>query len=138
VNDRRTADDWQVRAKAMIRQQRSAWIGTIVTMFIGFALFGAATELAIGMARSGLMLAALALIIGGLLWGTVIYMQVIDEQERDANLWATYVGLTVYLALFGALFLARAAGIALPLNHDGIFLTTMIATLAVFVWKRFY
>jgi hypothetical protein len=34
--------------------------------------------------------------------------------------------------------LARAAGIALPLNHDGIFLTTMIATLAVFVWKRFY
>lgn len=138
MKETRSGDDWQARAGAMIRRQRSAWIGTIVTMLIGSILFGFATELADNAIRSALMIAGLALIAGGLLWGTVIYMQVIDEQERDANLWATYVGLTVYMVLFVARFLGDAAGTSLPLSHDGIFLTTIATTLAIFTWKRFF
>ncbi len=136
MTNTRTPDDWQTRAKAMMRRQRSAWIGTIIAMAIGFALFGAGTQ-AGGMVRGGLMLAGLSLIVIGLLWGTLVYMQVIDEQERDANLWATYGGLTVYMTLFCAQFLADMAGITLPLTHDAIFVTTMIVTLIIFTWKRF-
>lgn len=133
----RTPDDWQTRASAMMRRQRSAWIGTIVTTAIGFGLFVVGTEQSDGLVRTGVMIAGLALIVVGLLWGTLIYMLVIDEQERDANLWATYGGLTVYMTLFCARFLADTAGIALPLTHDGIFGTTMIVTLIIFTWKRF-
>lgn len=133
-----TRDDWQTRAGAMLRRQRSAWIGTIITMGIGFGLFVFATEQTEGTFRAGLMLAGLALIVVGMLWGTLIYMQVIDEQERDANLWATYGGLVVYMVLFMARFLGEVAGVSLPLSDVGIFLATMIVTLAVFTWKRFF
>lgn len=131
-------NDWQVDAKAMVRRQRWAWIGSIAASTIGMLLFAAGTELSEGPAHIGLMITGLVMIILGLVWGTLVYMQVIDEQERDANLWATYVGLTTYLALFVARFLAEKAGVAIPLTHDGIFIATIVATLAVFTWKRFF
>ncbi len=107
-------------------------------MGIGFGLFLWGTEQGEGTLRTGLLLAGIALHVIGLLWGTLIYMQVIDEQERDANLWATYGGLVVYMVLFVARFLGDVAGVSLPLSDVGIFLATMIVTLAVFTWKRFF
>lgn len=138
MSNKRTPDDWQTRASAMMRRQRSAWIGTIVTMGIGFGLFLWGAEQREGAGHTTLLLAGIALNVIGMLWGTLIYMQVIDEQERDANLWATYGGLVVYMVLFVARFLGDVAGVALPLSDIGIFLATMIATLAVFTWKRFF
>ncbi|WP_374145520.1 hypothetical protein [Sphingomonas sp. 28-63-12] len=129
--------DWQAEASASIRKQRAAWLGTIATGLVGGAMFGLSISITNPIAHAlfigaGVLLSAIALV-----WGTLIYMSVIDEQERDANLWGTYVGLTVYLILYSVKFGADAAGIAIPIGHDGIFVATMAATLAVFGWKRF-
>lgn len=137
MSDLRTTDDWQTRARAMVRRQRSAWIGTIIVGIIGAIVFAEGLESGPGALRTALLLGGFLLVGASLLWGTIVYMLVIDEQERDANLWGAYGGLTVYMSLFSVRYLSDAAKIDVPLTHEGIFVVTMLVTLAIFIWKRF-
>lgn len=133
-----TDTGWQASARRQLRNQRAAWIGTFVTIAIGGGLFGASVQMPDTGVRTLLLATSLLAMVGGLIWSTLIYMRVIDEQERDANLWATYVGLLVYMTLYAVLYLCGLARVAVPLTHDGIFLATSVTTLIIFVWKRFY
>ena len=121
----------------MVRRQRSAWIGTIIVGIIGAIVFAEGLESGPGALRTALLLGGFLLVGASLLWGTIVYMLVIDEQERDANLWGAYGGLTGYMSLFSVRYLSDAAKIDVPLTHEGIFVVTMLVTLAIFIWKRF-
>lgn len=130
-------DDWQARARASLRNQRAAWLGTITTGAVSGGLLGLGLNLHDDIARLVVFSAGLVALVGCLLWGTVIYMRVIDEQERDANLWSCYVGMVVYLALYVVKLVGTELALHLPITESGIFITTMIVVLAVFVWRRF-
>ena len=43
-----------------------------------------------------------------------IYMRTVDEQERDANLWACYVGMCAYFLLYAAQYAMAALGRPVP------------------------
>lgn len=133
----KVADDWQASARSAIRQQRAAWLGTIMTGLMSGLLFGLGGALTDPVLQPIVLGAACLLMVAALIWGTLIYMRVIDEQERDANLWGTYVGMTVYLVLFAIKWIAELTHVAVPLSEQGIFTATMAAVLAVFTWKRF-
>ena len=90
-----------------------------------------------GQARIVLLIAMMALTGIVAVRGTLIYMQRIDEQERDANLWGAYCGVTVYTLLFGAQLLAKRFGTPIPHAHELIFGAVLTTTLAVTLWKRF-
>lgn len=136
--DRSVSDsNWQTHARASLRRQRAAWLGTIATAMVSGGFLGIGVVLDPGLARMIVIAIGLLLIIASLVWGTLIYMQVIDEQERDANLWGCYVGMVVYLGLFVARMLGELFGAELPIDDSGIFTATMATVLIVFVWKRF-
>lgn len=132
-----TDTQWQVAARAALRKQRAAWIGTILVGFAGIGLFVAGSKIDASAVQIGLMGIATIMMVGSLLWGTLIYMRVIDEQERDANLWGCYVGMTVYLTLSLIRTLADLIGSTVPINEYWTLLATMTTVLVVFAWKRF-
>ncbi|MBX9732136.1 MAG: hypothetical protein K2X59_12470 [Sphingomonas sp.] len=130
--------DWQASARSQLRNQRAAWIGSIAAGAIAGVLIGIGVNFDPGLIRTAMLGGGVVAMVVALVWSTLIYMRVVDEQERDANLLATYVGLLVYATLYAVLFLCGLAGVAVPLTHDGIFAATMVATTIIFVWKRFY
>lgn len=130
-------DDWQEQARTSLRKQRGAWFGTGATAAVSGMFLGLATVIEPGPLRLGAIVIGLALIVISMVWGTLIYMRVIDEQERDANLWGCYVGVVVYLSLYVIKSIGELLKIDLPINETGIFGATMITILAVFAWKRF-
>lgn len=134
-----TTDDqtWQARAAAARKARLAPWRDC----FFAGAIVGVAVSLAALSAQPGIRIPLIVLAVAagvfGLVRGTLVYMRRIDEQERDANLWGCYAGMSAYLALY---VLARAAaqfGIVVPFADDAIFLIVMAVTLAVFGWKRF-
>ena len=129
--------NWQASARASLRNQRAAWLGTIAMGVVSGILMGIGMNIAEGSARTFLLGGGLVAMVACLFWGTVIYMRVIDEQERDANLWSCYVGMVVYLALFAAKFIGEKLALNLPITDTGIFTATMAIVLPVFVWRRF-
>lgn len=131
-------NDWRKSAAATLARQRAAWIGTGLTLVPGFALVVTGGRVADSALGTVLLVIGIALSAIGMIWGSLIYMRVIDEQERDANLWATYVGMTVYFILYCAQFMARLAGTHLPIDQDITFFITIAVVLIVFVWKRFF
>lgn len=106
--------------------------GTLLGMG-GMALHGAPQ----GPARIALLIAMMALTGVAAVRGTLIYMQRVDEQERDANLWGAYCGVTVYVLLFGAQLLAKRFDTPIPHAHELIFGAVLATTPAVTLWKRF-
>lgn len=129
--------DWRETARRQTKQRRGAWIGSIALGALGGVLGGVALSLEPGVARTVMSGASIAAMVGSLLWGTVIYMLVIDEQERDANLWGCYAGMVVYLGLYVLDLIAAKLSIPVPIDESGIFIATTATVLAVFLWKRF-
>lgn len=90
-----------------------------------------------GASRTALLVALVAVTGLAAVRGTLVYMRRIDEQERDANLWGAYCGVTLYLILYGAQLLAQRFGSPIPYAHDLIFGAVLVTTVAVTLWKRF-
>lgn len=137
MTKRASDTDWQASARSQLRNQRAAWIGTITTGAVAGMLIGIGTSIDPGLARTLVLGGGVVAMVACLVWGTLIYMRVIDEQERDANLWACYVGMIVYLALFVAKDIGAKLALNLPISEFGIFTATMAVVLAVFVKRRF-
>lgn len=134
-----TTDDqtWQVRAATSRKARLAPWRDC----FIAGAILGIVVPLAALSPQPGIRILLIVLAVAAgvfaMIRGTIVYMRRIDEQERDANLWGCYAGMSAYLALY---ILARAValfGIVVPFADDAIFLIVMAITLAVFGWKRF-
>ena len=134
-----TSDDqtWQARAATSRKARMAPWRDC----FIAGAVAGIAVPLATLTQQPAIraVLILLAVVAGliGMIRGTLIYMQRIDEQERDANLWGCYVGMCGYLLMYLVVRGAEQLGHPIPNGHDIVFLMTMVITLAVFCWKRF-
>lgn len=130
-----TAVDWQTRDAASRRARRWAWIGPILAMVAGSAVTSLSRH-APGV-EAPVLAAGIALLAVGILWGTAIYMRVIDEQERQANLWSGYAGFLTFVVLF----LIRCQVIALhrppPFTDTAALFAAMTVALATFAWKRF-
>jgi len=132
------SDEWQRRAATRARRTWGAWIGTVATLAVAGMLVPFAAWLGIGTAAGlALMIAAVALAVIGGLWGTLVYMKVIDEQERQANLWSGYAGLTTYFVLFFAELLIRKVVPGLPALDGAVFAAVSAVTLGTFLVKRF-
>ncbi|OQW77633.1 MAG: hypothetical protein BVN33_00960 [Proteobacteria bacterium ST_bin13] len=129
--------DWQASARSQLRNQRAAWIGSIAAGAIAGVLMGIGVNIDPGLMRTALLGGGVLAMVVCLVWGTLIYMRVIDEQERDANLWSCYVGMIVYLTLFVAKDIGAKLDLNLPISEFGIFTATMAIVLAVFVKRRF-
>lgn len=127
---------WEAQAKAAEAARRSPWFWSPVSCALGGLglLGGWHLGGALGWAAG---IAGAALALWGFLFGTLIYMRRIDEQERDANLWGCYVGMCAYLVLFPASYAAAQLGHPVPHADVGIFFAVMFIVLGVFAWKRF-
>lgn len=90
-----------------------------------------------GAGRTALLVAMIALTGLVAVRSTLVYMRRIDEQERDANLWGAYCGVTLYVLLYGAQLLATRFGSPIPHAHDLIFGAVLVTTLFVTLWKRY-
>ncbi len=132
-----TDADWYGSARTANRQRRAAWLGTLLIGFTGIGLFVAGSEIDAPALQTGLMGIACLLLVVALVWGTVVYMRVIDEQERDANLWGCYAGMMVYLTVYGIKIMAEVTGSTVPITERGTLIATVATVLAVFAWKRF-
>ena len=132
------ADAWQRQAAGRMRRTAAAWLGTVIALLAAGAAGSAAAWLGVETpAGLALLIAAVGLGVGGMIWGTIVYMRVVDEQERQANLLACYAGFSTYIALyFGQLLVARV-GIDLPPLDHAIFGVTMVVALVTFVIARF-
>ena len=129
--------DWQTEAAAARRRRLAPWIGTLVLSMIGGIAIGGAAALDASVMRTILIAIGGAAGLGALAWSSVVYMRVIDEQERDANLWGGYVGICAYLVLYPLRWTFYVLGQQPPFSHDAIFVAVMAVVVVVFVWKRF-
>ena len=129
--------EWQTEASTARRRRLAPWIGTIVLSMIGGMAIGGAAALDASATRTILIAIGVAAGLGALAWSTVIYMRVIDEQERDANLWGAYVGICAYLVLYPLRWTFHVLGQQPPFSHDAIFVAVMAVVIVVFLWKRF-
>lgn len=134
--ERAMTNEWEVREGKLAAKRRAIWIWTPVFGIVGvLAIVG-------GVISTGAM-HWIGLVFGGLMtswalvYGTAVYMRTIDEQEREANLWGCYVGMCVYLALFGLKILLDWGGTTVPQADNAIFLIVMLTVLSVFSWRRF-
>ena len=130
-------ETWQRRATSRRLAISSVWRDCIIAGFVVGMACAFATQIAAGPGRIAMAIVAAIALAAGFIRSTVYYMRTIDEQERDANLWATYVALAVYTALFMAQYIAIKFAIVVPHVHEAIFLLTMAVACCVFLWKRF-
>lgn len=128
---------WEARATTRRLTVSSVWRDAMLAGFVVGIASAFASQMPPGGPRTALAVIASLALIYGILRSTVHYMNRIDEQERDANLWGTYWGMTVYVTLYFAHHVAGRFGIAVPHAHDLIFLVSVIVTAAAFLWKRF-
>ena len=131
------AEAWQETARTVAHERRAIWFWSPAFMAIGaLAIVGGSIADQWWLQLAGIGCGG-ALAVWGFIQGTAIYMRTVDEQERDANLWACYVGMCVYLLLYAAQFALAALGRPVPYAALGTFLIVMNTVLGVFVWKRF-
>lgn len=130
-------EPWQRRAADRRLAVSTVWRDCVLAGFVIGLCCAFAGDVPPGAPRIVLAAAATLAIVYGVVRSTVHYMRTIDEQERDANLWATYCGLTVYMALFFAQYIAARFAIAVPHVHEAIFLITAAVAGGAFLWKRF-
>ena len=128
---------WRETAKAVAHERRAIWVWSPVFMAIGaLAISGGVMADQLWLQVAGIGCGG-SLAVWGFVYGTAIYMRAVDEQERDANLWACYIGMCLYFLLYAAQFAAAAIGRPVPHAALGTFLIVMVVVLGVFVWKRF-
>lgn len=130
-------DEGQKAAAAAERRRFAARYVSGGVIIAGAGLLAMAKAVGSGALGSTLSILALALMVGGFFWGTFIYMKVIDEQERNANLWACASGMCVYFTLFSLRVLIEALNAAPPYGHEEIFMASVLITFGVFLWRRF-
>lgn len=133
----RDGASWQRRATTRQLAVSGVWRDCLIAGFVVGIACALVTQVPAGLGRTVLAIVAVIALVGGFIRSTVHYMRTIDEQERDANLWATYVALAVYTVLFMAQYIAARFAIVVPHVHEAIFLLTMIVACCVFLWKRF-
>lgn len=133
MTGRQAMADWRQQATRARWRYWGAWIGSPLLFVVGLAVAGGGLigDDSIALAAGAVLAAA------GLVWSTVIYIRVVDEQERDATLWASYAAICVYFALFVARWLPILMHRPAPFDDRPVFVATMIAFLLVFSWKRF-
>ena len=130
------AEEWRAEMATARKRRMAAWIGSPILIVAGLAMLRLGLTIAPGGVRWLVLAAGGAAAIGGFLWGTIFYLRVVDEQEREANLWGCYVGMCVYLALFSIHTLFEGLNQPPPFGHFAIFSATMVTVMGVFLWRR--
>jgi hypothetical protein len=130
------AEDWKAAADQAARKRKGAWIGTAVTAGIAGLLWSFALNTDGGV-RLALLAAGALMVAIAFAYGTAIYMRRVDEQERTANLWASYASLCIYVLLYCVKIVVAQFGVVVPHSEALIFLAVLASFLAVFLWQRF-
>lgn len=108
--------------EARLRARRSAFWRYVGIVFAASLAVGIATGVAGGLVSKGILPAALLIALWlltmiGFAWGTRDYFRRIDEVDLQDNLWASTIGLYVYMATLGSWFVFHEVKL-LPEPHD--------------------
>ena len=108
------AETWQETARAVAHERRAIWFWAPAFMAFGaMAVVGGWISDEWWLRLAGIGCGG-ALALWGFIYGTAVYMRTVDEQERDANLWACYVGMCAYFLLYAAQYAMAALGRPVP------------------------
>jgi len=130
-------EPWQQRANSKRLAVSGIWRDCMIAGFIAGIAGTVFATLPPGAPRAAVAAVTGVALCYAMVRGTVLYMRTIDEQERDANLWGGYCGMSTYAALYFAQHIAGRFGVTVSHAHDAIFLVALTVTGGVYLWKRF-
>lgn len=108
-------------------------IGLVAGLVFGF-MGGYAQDRAISPL---LVWPALGLTIAVFVWYSAVYFRRIDELDLRDNLWASLIGLYVYLVALPAWYFLHDLNQLPPINHWAIYLTTFAAATIAYCVRKF-
>jgi hypothetical protein len=80
---------------------------------------------------------ALGLTIAVFAWYSAVYFRRIDELDLQDNLWASLIGLYVYLVALPAWYFLHDLGQLPPINHWIIYMATVAAATIAYCVRKF-
>jgi len=134
-------NDAQISGEQRLRSRhRKFYIYVGIAMLIGFAA-GIGSGMVGAMVERDILPTWLLWIVWGVVtvafaWFTRDYFRRIDELDLLDNLWASTIGIYVYVVVFGTWYFFSDLGVMGPMNHFWIFSITMVSVLVAYVARK--
>lgn len=134
----------QLSGEQIERKLRRRFWATIVAFLLIGAVGGSLAGWSMAMSEQGRQAALSPVMVWSLLGGMLaafwigcwIYYRSIDEVDLLDNLWGSTAGFSVYVTLFGSWQFLNLFDVAAEPDHQGIFAASMIAAMAVYLWRK--